>query len=151
MISIRDFNLSEFDSKTAPGTGGMMRVGTLIKLQAARDIYGQAIKVNHAFRTAADAERIRRTHPGAVPKSAHEQGYAVDVRPAAGISHPGDWIKLLDAFWDAGFRRFGIMGSTLHVDDDPGRPAPAIWTYVQTQPKAWEICKTWYENKVSGK
>ena len=151
MILIKDFKLSEFDSKTAPGTGALMRVGTLLKLQAAREIYGAGITVNHGYRTAADAERIRKAYPGAVPRSAHEQGYAMDIRPTSGLNHPGDWVKFLEALWDAGFRRFGIMNATVHVDDDPARKTPAIWNYATTQGKAWEIIKNWYEQKVAGK
>ncbi len=151
MIAIKDFKLSEFDSKTAQGTGRLMRVGTLIKLQAAREVYGAPLTIAHAFRTKADAKRIKAKHPGAVENSAHESGYALDLYPTSGIKGYGDWIKLLDAFWDAGFRRFGIMANTLHVDDDPGRPFPALWKYAQTSPDVWAEVRKWYEAKVTGR
>lgn len=150
MIHINNFELDEFDSRSVPGSGQYMRVGTLIKLQRARNVYKLPIVIAHAFRAKVDAERIQRNHPGAVKNSAHEQGFGLDVRPAAEFRSSGDWIKFLEAFWHGGFRRFGIMANTLHVDDDPSRPAPALWKYPQTDAGIWEEIKKWYNEKVSG-
>ena len=150
MIQVYDFRLKEFDSRSIPGSGELMRVGTLLKLQKARTAFNAPIVIAHAFRAKVDAERIQRNNPGAVKNSAHEQGFGLDVRPAAELKTIGDWLRFLDAFWEGGFRRFGIMANTLHVDDDPGRAAPALWKYPQTDASIWEEVKKWYNEKVSG-
>ena len=85
MINIKHFNIAEFDAQGEPGTGKHMRVSTLLKLDSAREIYGKPITIRHGFRTVKAAERIRRSYPGAVKNSAHENGYAVDLAPTAGF------------------------------------------------------------------
>jgi hypothetical protein len=56
------------------------------------------------------------------------------------------WKKLLDALWQAGFRRFGIMREAIHVDDDPARPA-TIWRYGNTNPTVWAWAQGWYNER----
>jgi hypothetical protein len=148
MISIKHFNIAEFDAQGEPGTGKHMRVSTLLKLDSAREIYGKPITIRHGFRTVKAAERIRRSYPGAVKNSAHENGYAVDLAPTAGFRTLEDWLVFLEALWDAGFRRFGIMANTIHTDDDPKRTSPAIWEYSNTSPNAWAVCRHWLEEKI---
>ena len=124
-----------------------MCIGTLLKMDAAREAYGAPIIVNHAFRSKADVKRIRANYPGAVANSAHEHGYAVDCAPAASLRSWGDWEKFLDALWAAGFRRFGIMRAAVHVDDDPERSSPAIWKYATTSPMNFAMCQAWFVKK----
>jgi hypothetical protein len=146
MIEIKHFNLSEFDSKTSPGSGERMRMSTLLKLDKARELYGSAIVVNHAFRTKADATRIMKNYPGAVRNSAHELGYAVDVRPESGLHTVEDWTAFLECLYAAGFRRFGIMAGAVHVDDDPARSF-AMWDYTSTKPNVWLAVNIWWKSK----
>ena len=148
MISIKHFNIAEFDAQGEPGTGKHMRVSTLLKLDSAREIYGKPITIRHGFRTVKAAERIRRSYPGAVKNSAHELGYAVDLAPTAGFRTLEDWLVFLDALWNAGFRRFGIMANTIHTDDDPKRTSPAIWEYSSTSPNVWAVCRHWLDEKI---
>ena len=148
MITIKHFSTNEFDAQGEPGTGKHMRVCTLLKLDAAREIYGKPITIRHGFRTAKAAERIRRSYPGAVKNSAHENGYAVDLAPTAGFRTLEDWLVFLEALWDAGFRRFGIMANTIHTDDDPKRTSPAIWEYSSTSPNVWAVCRHWLDEKI---
>ncbi len=96
MIEIKYFKMSDFDSKTSPGSGERMRIGTIAKLDKARELFGSAIVVNHAFRTKADATRIMKSYPGAVRNSAHELGYAADVRPVSGLNTVEDWTAFLE-------------------------------------------------------
>ena len=148
MINIKHFNIAEFDAQGEPGTGKHMRVSTLLKLDAAREIYGKPITIRHGFRTVKAAERIRRSYPGAVKNSAHENGYAVDLAPTAGFKTIEDWLVFLEALWNAGFRRFGIMANTIHTDDDPKRTSPAIWEYSSTSPNVWAVCRHWLDEKI---
>jgi hypothetical protein len=148
MIVIKNFSVAEFDSQGEPGTGKNMRVSTLIKLEAARELYGKPVKIRHGFRTVKAAERIRRSYPGAVKNSAHEGGYAVDLCPASEFKTIEDWLVFLEALWNAGFRRFGIMQNTIHTDDDPKRASPAIWNYSSTSPNVWAVCRGWFDGKI---
>ena len=148
MITIKHFSTNEFDAQGEPGTGKHMRVSTLLKLDAAREIYGKPITIRHGFRTVKAAERIRRSYPGAVKNSAHENGYAVDLAPTAGFRTLEDWLVFLEALWDAGFRRFGIMANTIHTGDDPKRTSPAIWEYSSTSPNVWAVCRHWLDEKI---
>jgi len=149
-MELKNFKIEEFDSKTLPGTGGRMRVSTLLKIDKARDLYGEPIIIRHAIRLDTDEKRIMANHPGAVKNSSHKHGWAVDCAPAnieLGDEWE-DWRKFLDALWSAGFRRFGIMRNTVHVDDDPARKAVAIWNYVTTRPVIYDRCLTWFKGKL---
>ena len=148
MIVVKNFSIAEFDAQGEPGTGKHMRVCTVMKLEVARELYGKPFKIRHGFRTVKAAERIRRSYPGAVKNSAHEGGYAVDIAPGEGFKTLEDWMVFLEALWNAGFRRFGIMANTIHTDDDPKRVSPAIWNYSSTTPNVWAVCKNWFDNKV---
>jgi len=147
MIEIKHFNLSEFDSKTQAGTGDRMRISTLIKLDNARELYGAGIVINHGFRTKQDVIRIMKQYTGAVRNSAHELGYAADVRPVSGLNTVEDWTAFLECLYAAGFRRFGIMRGAIHVDDDPAR-GQAIWDYAgSTQQDVWLAVNIWWQSK----
>ena len=122
-----------------------MRLGTVLKLEKARELYGQPITITHAFRTRADVDRLRRAGYEVAADSAHQHGYAVDISANLGTDIEA-WKKLLDALWQAGFRRFGIMATAIHVDDDPARPA-AIWGYGNTNPTVWAWAQSWYAAK----
>lgn len=150
MIQIENFSLDEFDAAGEPGTGGNMRAGTLLKLQAMRAHYGSPLSIRHGFRTAKAAQRIRASYPGAVKNSAHEGGYAVDIMPLGGFTTIESWLNFLEAAWEAGFRRFGIMAHTVHLDDDPKRVSPAMWDYPgATLPNIWAIVHDWFQKKKS--
>jgi hypothetical protein len=124
------FNYSEFDSKDAPGTGVNMQDSTLIMLDEARRIYGKPIVVRDGFRTRERQlsliKQYGSTH--AALRSAHELGYASDLE-AVGLQEARNLIKSL---YEAGFRRFGIMETAIHVDNDPARPSPSVWNYPTT-------------------
>ena len=83
--------------------------------------------------------------------SSHLQGYAIDWKNIA--PQPSEWdtelIQFLDAAWDAGFRRFGIMATGIHTDDDPTKASPAIWDYPSTTPRSrWQAAKIWFAAKI---
>ena len=146
MIQVKHFDLAELASKTDPAAWAHMRLGTVLKLEKAREIYAQPITITHAFRTRADVDRLRRAGYEVAADSAHQHGYAVDISANLNTDIEA-WKKLLDALWQAGFRRFGIMRGAIHVDDDPKRPAPAVWKYSTTSPQIWVWAQGWMDNK----
>jgi len=151
MIELKYFQLSEFDAKDEPGTGRGMKESTLRRLDKMREIYGGKITVRHGFRTKRAAARIKANYAGAVKNSAHEIGYAADIAPTSvKLKTWASWFKFLEAAWAAGFRRFGIMNNTLHVDDDPKRPSPAIWDYTTTDPATYKKAWEWFKIKRDG-
>ena len=150
-MKIEYFFLSEFDAKDEngkkiPGTGGQMRASTLVKCDALREAYEKPLIVASGIRT---TERNKQV--GGVKNSSHLLGYAVDWKDIA--PQPSEWddelIRFLDAAWDAGFRRFGIMATGIHTDDDPTKPSPSIWDYPTTTPRSrWQAAKIWFAKKL---
>jgi len=144
-MKIEYFKLSEFDARDAdgkkiPGTGGQMRACTLVKCDALREAYSKPLVVASGIRT---PERNKQV--GGVKNSSHLLGYAVDWKDIF-----DDYlIQFLDAAWDAGFRRFGIMATGIHTDDDPTKGSPAIWDYPTTTPRSrWQAAKIWFTKKL---
>lgn len=144
-MEINYFKLSEFDAKDAngnkiPGTGGQMRACTLVKCDALRELYGNPLVVYSGIRT---PERNKIV--GGVKNSSHLLGYAVDWKNIT----DDEMIAFLDAAWAANFRRFGIMATSIHTDDDPTKTSPAIWDYPSTTPRyRWNAAKIWFTNKL---
>mgnify|MGYP002507818822 CR=1 FL=1 len=145
-MEMRYFKLSEFDGKNAkgeriPGTGGNMRASTLIKCDALRELYGKPLVVASGYRT---PERNKQV--GGVKNSSHLLGYAVDWKSIWDV----EMIAFLDAAWAAGFRRFGIMATGIHTDDDPTKPDPSIWDYPTTTSRSrWQTAKVWFAMKLN--
>jgi len=144
-MTIQYFKLSEFDGKNEkgeriPGTGGNMRASTLIKCDELRVRLGKPLIVASGYRT---PERNKQV--GGVKNSSHLLGYAIDWK---NISND-EMIAFLDAAWAAGFRRFGIMATSIHTDDDPTKTSPAIWDYPTTTPRSrWQAAKIWFTKKL---
>ena len=144
-MEMKYFKLSEFDGKNEkgeriPDTGGNMRSSTLVKCDALRELYGKPLIVASGYRT---PERNKQV--GGVKNSSHLLGYAVDWKDIS----DNDLIPFLDAAWKAGFRRFGIMATSIHTDDDPTKTTPAIWDYPTTTPRSrWQAAKIWFANKL---
>ena len=148
MIEIKFFDVGEFDSPDEPGSGGNMRLSTLLKLDKARWTFGKKVRVTSGFRTKAYGEVLKKKGYQVASKSSHYAGYAVDVMPVEGLDADLlKWGAFLDALWAAGFRRFGIMGGAVHVDDDPGKVSPAIWNYNTTNHTVWAMAQNWFEKK----
>ena len=144
-MTLQHFKLSEFDAKDAngnkiPGTGGQMRACTLVKCDALRELYGKPLVVASGIRT---PERNKQV--GGVKNSSHLLGYAVDWKNIT----DDQMVAFLDAAWAAGFRRFGIMATGIHTDDDPARGSPAIWYYPPTTPRSrWQAAKIRFTAKL---
>ncbi len=145
-MEMKYFKLSEFDGKNEkgeriPGTGGNMRASTLVKCDLLREAYGKPLIVASGYRTPE-----RNAQVGGVKNSSHLLGYAVDWQNI----FDDELIAFLDAAWAAGFRRFGIMNTSVHTDDDPTKPMPAIWTYDNTPKSRFQVAKIWFAEKLKG-
>ncbi len=162
------FKLSEFDSRLEPGSGKNMKQSTLKKLNIAREIFNDRITVTSGYRVHADYLRLKRQGYQVARNSSHFKGYAVDIRPTSGLLALSDiqgrlsveerkkresiqlaiWKKFFQALWDAGFRRFGIMRNTIHVDDDPDKFTPVMWKYNNTDAKTYKHVKLWFDENL---
>ena len=121
------FAHKEFDSPDAPGSGKKMQRRFVVMLFNARVYFAKPIRVNHGFRTRTYSSILRRRGYAVVKNSAHELGLAADLdAPEADI------VNLVRSLFMAGFRRFGVMATALHVDNDDDRPSPAVWGYTNT-------------------
>lgn len=123
----RYFSMCEFDDRTAPGSGENMQCSTVGMLDEARHRLGRPIKITSAFRT---PERNKAV--GGVQNSAHLGGWAVDIH-APTLQEKRDLLRVL---YQVGFRRFGIMATAIHADNDPEKPQ-AVWRYANTQTDHW--------------
>lgn len=143
-MKIEYFKLSEFDARDAdgkkiPGTGGQMRACTIEKCDKLREAYGNPLIVASGIRT---PERNKQV--GGVKNSSHLLGYAVDWKNIT----DDEMIAFLDAAWAANFRRFGIMATSIHTDDDPTKTTPALWDYSTTPRSRWQSAKVWMAGKL---
>jgi hypothetical protein len=121
------FEQREFDSPDLPGSGARMDRKFLLMLSDGRARFGLPIKVNHGFRTAAYADNLRGRGFQAVKGSAHEIGKAADLAcPNAQLA------RMMTSLFLAGFRRFGVMATALHVDNDEKRRQDIVWGYNNT-------------------
>lgn len=112
------FDISEFDSPDAPGSGEQMQTSTLLMLDAARKNAGIPFRVNSGYRTPEHNASV-----GGVPDSAHTRGYAADIHAPDRDTQ----IKIVRAARAAGFTRFGLYDSFVHLDNDPAKPQNVAW------------------------
>ena len=120
IMELNYFELSEFDSPDAEGTGELMNEETLQMLDRAREIAGVPFKINSGFRTEEHNESV-----GGKPNSAHTRGYAVDIH-VQGNRHR---MLILNALVQVGFNRIGIAKTFIHADNDPDLPQDVAWLY----------------------
>jgi len=120
-MKLRHFDISEFDSKDADGsgrgTGERMRESTLKMLDEAREIAGIPFSINSGVRTFAHNKAV-----GGVADSSHLGGWAADIGTTKDTQP-----QVLYGVRKAGFLRIGIYPTFVHVDNDPSKPVPATW------------------------
>lgn len=124
-IMYKYFKLHEFESPDEPGSGEMMDLGLLEKLDLARDIAGFPFIINSGYRSIAHNQKLKEQGYKVAKNSSHLLGLAVDI-------HCTDSRKryiLMDALLVAGFTRIGIGSSFIHVDVDEEKSQCVIWTY----------------------
>lgn len=119
--------MAEFDDRTAPGSGENMQCSTVGMLDEARHRLGRGMRITSGYRTPE-----RNAAVGGATQSSHLTGYAVDIYAPT----QEDKADLLRALFKVGFRRFGIMATAIHVDNDPDK-AYGVWSYPNTQATDW--------------
>jgi len=140
------FKLEEFNSPDLPGSGSQMCPVFLFALDHARELYGKPMKITNGFRTKEYGKLLQQRGYEVATKSAHYVGAAADI-----ACSDVDLIEMLNACWEVGFRRFGIMGGAIHVDSDATKPRPTMWDYSNTKGTArMKLAKQWFESKLKG-
>ena len=115
---IRHFKPKEFCCKC--GCGGCdVHPQLVAALDLARSKAGVPFKINSGFRCQKHNKNV-----GAKPTSSHTLGLAVDIAYANG----SQGIKILKALTPY-FDRIGVGKDFIHVDIDPDKPSPVMWTY----------------------
>ena len=122
---MRNFNINEFDSPDAKGSGEKMDKCFLDMLDNARDIAGIPFKINSGYRTLEQNIAIYKKLGKKPIKSSHLKGLAVDIACKDSRAR----FVIVSALKDAGFTRIGISNSFIHVDSDSDKAQDVIWTY----------------------
>ena len=108
-MSLKYFKYDEFDSPDVPGSGEYMDAEFLAMLDNAREIAGIPFKINSGWRTIEHNQTVR-----GKPGSSHIVGKAVDIA----VRNSRERAIILSALKDAGFNRFGVGKTFIHVDND---------------------------------
>ena len=124
--TIKHFKPSEFDSPDAPGSGVLMNIAFVAKLDKLREMFGAPIIIRSGYRTAKHNAIV-----GGVDSSAHTGGHAADIAAVSSRTR----FKLVDFAMTIGFRRIGIGTSFLHLDDSPDHDQDVIWLYQASRGK----------------
>jgi len=111
------FQISEFDSPDVPGSGKNMQHSTLLMLCEARKIAGIPFIINSGYRT-----KLHNQEVGGVTNSAHLIGCATDISTTSKTQ-----VIILKALKQAGFKRFGIYSTFIHVDNDSTKTQFTYW------------------------
>jgi uncharacterized protein YcbK (DUF882 family) len=90
------------------------------KLDEARDQSGMIFNVTSGYRCPAYNLTI-----GGKVGSAHTHGVAADIAVPSSRAR----YYMLDTFIRLGFTRIGVGKDFIHVDEDPNKTSPVIWTY----------------------
>ena len=114
------FELHEFDSPDEKGSGKHMHDPFLQMLDDARGIAGIPFKINSGFRS-----ESHNSYVGGKVNSSHLFGYAADIHCTDSRSR----YIIIDALTQAGFNRFGIGNTFIHVDNDPDKNPRVSWVY----------------------
>jgi len=114
------FELHEFDSPDDKGSGKYMDEKFLSMLDDARSIAGISFTINSGFRT-----KSHNAYVGGKDNSSHQYGYAADIHCTDSRSR----YIIIDALTQAGFNRFGIGNTFIHVDNDPDKNPRVSWVY----------------------
>ena len=127
------FTLSEFDSPDAPSSGKNMQSSTLKMLDKARKLANVPFRINSGFRTKAKNDSL--SSVGSVKNSAHMTGHAADIH----VPNEATRLIMLKSLYKAGFRRFGVYPTFIHVDNDSTK-RETVWN---------ETATTWTLEKIS--
>lgn len=114
--NVRYFKRNEFGSH-----GNIEPCPVLVaKLDKAREAAGVPFVITSGIRSPERNAEVKGS-----PDSAHLTGHAVDIY--AKDSHTR-FLIVTEAI-NAGFRRIGCGRNFVHLDTDPSKPSPRLWTY----------------------
>ena len=114
MVTLTHFSPEEFRCCCGCGAGiEQMDPELLSMLDKAREIAGIPFVLSSAYRCPGHNRAV-----GGVAQSAHCRGYAVDIRCADSHSR----FVILQALFEAGFRRIELAPTWIHADTDPEKP-----------------------------
>jgi hypothetical protein len=119
-MTLKYFDLSEFDSPDKKGSGEEMKSSTLLMLDRARAHANIPFTINSGYRTPSHNKKV-----GGVADSSHVKGYAVDISAKTGREK----YIIVDSLIKAGFTRIGIAKTFVHADNDPTKAQNTIWIY----------------------
>lgn len=114
-----NFQQGEFSCKHT-GQNAMAHV-FMERLQNARTLYGRPMVITSGFRAVSHPVEAAKPKPGT-----HSHGLASDIR----YRNADEFGALITALHAAGFRRFGIAKTFIHVDSgELIGMRQAVWTY----------------------
>tara|TARA_R100000951_G_scaffold85808_1_gene73529 strand:+ start:809 stop:1201 length:393 start_codon:yes stop_codon:yes gene_type:complete len=119
-MELKYFKHEEFASPDVPHSGSYMDDDFLSMLDNAREIAGIPFKINSGYRTIEHNDKV-----GGKPNSSHIVGKAVDIAIKGSRER---WI-ILESLMQAGFNRFGLAKTFIHVDSDDYKDPDVVWTY----------------------
>ena len=114
------FNLSEFDSPDVVGSGEVMDMEFLSRLDQARSLCDIPFRITSGYRSEAHNRKV-----GGVSNSSHLKGLAADIA----CTNSAARHIIVSALLKVGLNRIGIANTFIHVDRDSSKPANVIWTY----------------------
>lgn len=118
---VRYFRPVEFASPDEKDSGYLMDLAFVHKLDKLRETLNFPLVITSGFRTRKHNQAI----PDSVDGSAHTTGHAADIRAVDSKTK----FLILEAAFRLGFRRVGVGGSFIHIDDDISKPQDVCWTY----------------------
>ena len=119
------FNINEFDSPDAIGSGENMDKEFLSRLDQARSIADTPFKITSGYRSEAYNKSLLERGYKASKDSSHLKGLAADIACTDSVSR----YKIITALIKANLNRIGIADTFIHVDMDLDKPANVVWTY----------------------
>jgi uncharacterized protein YcbK (DUF882 family) len=117
---MKNFQLSEFDSPDAPGSGKLMDEELLNILDQMRSDAGIPFIITSGYRTLEHNKAV-----GGKPNSAHTRGLAVDISAPDSKSK---YLIIRESFVN-GVSRIGIGKTFIHIDLDKSLPQNVVWVY----------------------
>ena len=124
-MKLKYFKLDEFDSPDLPNSGINMDSDFLRMLDTARSYSTIPFKITSGYRTESHNNAIYRSLGKKPIASSHLIGKATDI---ACMDSQSRYI-IFTSLIKAGFTRFGMGNSFIHVDNDNAKAQNVIWTY----------------------